>query len=189
MAWKKRSLKFKARVKRQRGLALLANYIKSKGDVCFFGTGSCRGKGHARVPVKSLMRTQGNVMPTFPTSEWGSSSRCPDCKTGKKMKSFRGGKECVAHSCRNHMDVEEDPEPSVAAFQRSKSSDHVSGNLESLFITMGDLVDDRTEVCEDCGKKWGHDLVSTHNFCYIANALVRGQKRPSWLCPCDSTNN
>ena len=187
MAWKKRSLKFKARIERQRGLALLANYIKSKGDVCFFGTGSCRGKGHTCVPVKSLMRVQGNVMPTFPMSEWGSSSRCPDCKSGKKMKSFRGGKECVAHSC--NMDVEEDSESPVAAFKRSKSSDRVSGDLESLFITIDDVVDDRTEDCECCGKKWKHDVVSTHNFSHIANALVRGNERPMWLRPCDGSTD
>ena len=49
LTWKKRSLKFKVRIMKQRGLVQLANYIKKKGDIVFYGTGCCRGKGHSTV--------------------------------------------------------------------------------------------------------------------------------------------
>ena len=156
--------------------------------MCFFGTGSCRGRGHRRVPVKALIRAQGNVMATVPTNEWGTSSRCPACKSKKKMKSCRRQKQeeqHAEHSGEEKVDEDKNPKTSVAASKRSNTSDHDSGNLESSFFGMNSDTDDRIEVCEnkECEQEWRHDVVSMRNFSQIARNLIRGEERPSWLRP------
>jgi hypothetical protein len=87
--WKRRSLAFDVRIMKQRALDRLANHMKGRGEIVFFGTGSCRGKGHSRVPVKALMRAMARVMPVVTLWEWGTSSRCPCCHNGNKMLSCK----------------------------------------------------------------------------------------------------
>jgi hypothetical protein len=89
MLWKRRSLRFKVRIMRQRALDTLANIIKAQGEICCFGNGSCTGRGHKRVPVKALIRAIATKMPVLVIDEWGTSSRCPRCKTKGKMDSHR----------------------------------------------------------------------------------------------------
>ena len=55
--------------------------------VVWFGTGSCKCKGHRPVPTKSMMRGIERYLPVLAGNEWGTSSICPSCKDGTKLTS------------------------------------------------------------------------------------------------------
>jgi hypothetical protein len=191
--WKRRAIAFKVRIMRQRALSLLANHFTKKGEIFFFGTGSCRGKGHPRVPTKALIRAIARVMPVITLWEWGTSSRCPHCRSGKKMKSERGWdpgwararkEQAVQSECTNNTDTLESSGAHVVTYKRSTCGS-VKDTSESMFnfISAEQRTDDRVELCQECRIAWSHDEVSLINFAHIVWAQILGFPRPLYLCP------
>jgi hypothetical protein len=74
--------------KRQRKNWIRSRALRWKHDkveVVCFGNGSCAARGHRRLPTKSLMHEIGTILPLVVLDEFGTSSRCPHCKTQAKL--------------------------------------------------------------------------------------------------------
>ena len=61
------------------------DHKKSGVRLICYGNGQCNAKGHRKVPTKRLIREAANVLPVLVLNEFGTSSRCPDCKRPDKM--------------------------------------------------------------------------------------------------------
>ena len=53
----------------------------------------------------------------------------------------------------------------------------------SLEIENSQEKDTRKEVCQKCGEEWPHDVVSIVNMLNIVSCYLKGEERPTWLCP------
>ena len=152
----RRTIKIRQREREQRELDKLVNYICGDGvKVVCVGTGNVNAaKGHATVPTKKFIRRCGNVCCTVPINEFGTSSRCPECRDGTKVvRADRQKKDRVTPSQRDHRE-------GIV----SESTD-----------------DGRMEQCFECGKEWEHDKISTVNMLHIARHMLCGLARPEWL--------
>jgi hypothetical protein len=64
---------------------LAIEWKKAQVDVVCFGNGTCAARGHRRLPTKSLMHEIGTIMPLVVLDEFGTSSRCPECRRQDKL--------------------------------------------------------------------------------------------------------
>jgi hypothetical protein len=193
LLWERRTLKFSVKMQRQRALSVLANHIKGKGDVCFFGKGIPRGKGHVKVPVKALVRAIARVMPVMMIDEWGTSSRCPVCRSGEKLESRKTSDFWAPGEGEGEGKEEEDESEMsdndgslnvlAAPPQEINTSSNTDGIPEFVFINFGQIEDDRVEYCGACNppRRWLHDVLPMPHFACIADAKLNGRDRPWWI--------
>jgi hypothetical protein len=62
---------------------------EERATIIGFGDGRCRARGHAAAPTKQMIRHMSSILPVVVLSEWGTSSRCPNCRSGAKLESRR----------------------------------------------------------------------------------------------------
>ena len=158
-------------------------WIRDQGcTAVWFGTGSCKARGHRPVPTKSMMRGLGRYIPVVAGDEWGTSSRCPSCKDGTKLKreSNRDKSETPTHS--SEVGGTSVPVEDMLATQPESQSKHLpSSPLPIPRMSQQHTSEHRCEICIKCNKKWGHDEVATINQKMRFASLLMGKPDPKWL--------
>ena len=101
--------------------------------------------------------------------EFGTSSRCPECKHIAKLKSSRKQNTCLTH---------------ITTPQVSQGD--ISSQLQSMNPSDEDniyITDTRIETCQNpaCRKVWNHDEVSVVNLAHVICAMLQGRERLIWL--------
>ena len=81
-----RDLSLKRKRERHRWVRAKAREWRRAGvEVVAFGNGQCAARGHRRIPTKQLMREIATIVPVLVIDEFGTSSRCADCKVWDKL--------------------------------------------------------------------------------------------------------
>ena len=147
----------------------------------WFGTGACKARGHRPVPTKSMMRGLGRYIPVVAGNEWGTSSRCPSCKDGTKLKRVidqEGSKSPTTHSL--EVDSTDVQVEDMLATQPESHSKHLPSSPLATPRPVKPTHEHRCETCIKCKKTWGHDEVATINqkmrFCGL---LLGGKRTPN----------
>ena len=134
-----------------------------------FGNGQCSARGHRKVPTKQIIRHQASILLVMVVDEFGTSSRCPECKHIAKLKSSRKQNTCLTH---------------ITTPQVSQGD--ISSQLQSMNPSDEDniyITDTRIETCQNpaCRKVWNHDEVSVVNLAHVICAMLQGRERLIWL--------
>ncbi len=132
---------------------------EKKVQVAGFGNGRCSSRGQSSCPTKQVIRDIASILPVLVLDEWGTSSRCPDCRSGKKLQ-----RQTASSTNR------------PIAQPVLEDGESASNMISEQFTD-----DERCEHCSECGKTWGHDEVSLYNMSYLLRNLLKNQERPAWL--------
>jgi predicted Zn-ribbon and HTH transcriptional regulator len=151
-------------------------------DAVFFGDGAVniRGKGHRGYSKKGVIRAlacskfPGNRrVQAVVINEWGTSSRCPCCKSGGRMEPKK-----ITEIDKNK---KQDTQPYNGQPSGSGTSSNPSVITESNKTNKMAHRDNRVEFCPRCKYEWPHDVVSVVNMLHISSHMIRGGGRPEWL--------
>jgi hypothetical protein len=155
----RRDLLFKRKRMRCQWTRDWALALKQLGvELIAFGNGQCNARGHRKMPTKQVIRHLATILAVLILDEFGTSSRCPDCKSTTKL----------VH-----------PERDVTT-QQVSYGEH-STEFDDSDDKEDDALDSRTETCTQCSRVWGHDEVSVYNLGFVTQSILNGTARPSWL--------
>ena len=157
----RRDLAWKRKRMRKRWIRDWALKHKRKGvQLLCYGNGGCWGRGHRKVPTKQIIRNAANIIPVLVLDEWGTSSRCPNCRSPDKLE-------------RKTIE-EQNPPDETTAPQVSQGGNEAMKEMEPD-------KDLRVERCTHCERVWKHDEVSVVNLVHVARAVLLKEERPKWL--------
>ena len=112
------------------------------------------------MPTKQIIRNAANIIPVLVLDEWGTSSRCPNCRSPDKLES--------------KTIEEQDPPDETTAPQVSQGGNEAMKEMDPD-------KDLRVERCTHCERVWKHDEVSVVNLVHVARAVLLKEERPKWL--------
>ena len=159
----------------------VSKWIKEQGcKAVWFGTGACKARGHRPVPTKSMMRGIGRYLPVLAGNEWGTSSRCPSCRNGRKLTSCSDKKSENINKHSSEAGGTDVPVEDMLATQPESQSKHLPLNPLPT-PRPSSSTEHRFEICTHCKKKWGHDEVATINQKMRFTSLLLGKPDPKWL--------
>ena len=160
-------------------------WMRNQGcTAVWFGTGACKARGHRPVPTKSMMRGLGRYIPVVAGNEWGTSSRCPSCQDGTKLKRAFREEEEEAESPNTHsleVDGTNVQVEDMLATQPESHGKHLPSYPLPTRLPVKPAREHRCETCIKCKKTWGHDEVATINQKMRFSSLLLGEADPKWL--------
>ena len=176
--WVKRTKRLRSRERRQQIMDKILKKLTKNVDVVFVGTAACQARGHHPTPIKKLTHTFSKYVNTIPISEFGTSSRCPKCKSKTKMKSIKY--EDLNDDEKKQLEVEE-PNTSLQNSRCIVQEQQLSFNTKFIKSQTSDV---RYERCTNssCKKIWLHDRVSCICMGDIGKNILVGEKREAYLC-------
>ena len=152
------------RCARESRVVQIAHEILNSGSkVVWMVTAACGSRGHRKTPTKAIFRGLGRFIPTIAGWEWGSSSRCPRCKTAE----------------RNIQAMKPTNRPALTTQQES----YCEASMDGVDAVYSEENEERRDQCTDCKTVWGHDELGTLNQRHIFTAMLLHQERPVWLTP------
>ena len=160
-------------------------WMRNQGcTAVWFGTGACKARGHRPVPTKSMMRGLGRYIPVVAGNEWGTSSRCPSCKDGTKLKRAFREEEEESDSPNTHsleVDGTSVQVEDMLTTQPESHGKHLPSYPLPTRLPVKPVREHRCETCIKCKKTWGHDEVATINQKMRFSSLLLGEADPIWL--------
>ena len=170
----RRVLKMRQKERKQSGVARMVNKLTKDVEVLFFGKAPCRSRGRRICPVKDITRAASRVCAVVPINEWGTSSRCPECKDhAVKVKR----KDTV-----NATPKELFSEPVSPPFSPQESMERLCRRSVPRDLFKERSPDTRIERCTKCQNEWAHDKISTINMINIGVCMLKNTGRPRYLC-------